>query len=181
MMARIAGRLLMRLADADVPAFDYQEYAEEMERLLGDLRAAARAAGTGQGRTLDLRPIAAAAADFRGAAREAAEAVRTFLASGADAQRAEQIARLLSGVESAMLAPNGLSDRPWYRHTFSAPGINAGYAAVAFPGVRDAIDRRDWPAARKEAEALRAALERAAGRLREAAHLASPPAGIAHP
>ena len=181
MMARIAGRLLMRLADADVPAFDYQEYAEEMERLLGDLRAAARAAGTGQGRTLDLRPVAAAAADFRAAAREAAEAVRTFLASGADAQRAEQIARVLSGVEGALLAPNGLSDRPWYRHTFSAPGINAGYAAVAFPGVRDAIDRGDWPAARKEAEALRAALERAAGRLREAAHLASPTAGVVHP
>jgi N-acetylated-alpha-linked acidic dipeptidase len=173
MMARIIGRMLMRLADADVPPFDYQEYAAEIERQLGDLRSAARAAGTGQGRTLDLRPVGAAADDFREAAREAAEALRGIVAAAPDAQRAESVARALSSVEAALLAPNGLSGRPWYRHTISAPGINAGYAAVAFPGVRDAMDRRDWQVARKEAEALRAAMERAAARLREAAHLAS--------
>jgi N-acetylated-alpha-linked acidic dipeptidase len=181
MMAKILGRMLLRLADADVPAFDYQEYAAEVERQLSELRAAARAAGTGQGRTLDLRPVGAAAADFRDAAREAAQAVHGFLASPPDAQRAETLARALAGVESAMLSPGGLSGRPWYRHTLSAPGIHAGYAAVAFPGVRDAMDRRDWPAARKEAEALRAALERAAARLREAAHLAQPHPAATHP
>ena len=176
MMARIAGRILMRLADADVPDFDYQEYAAEIERLLGDLRGAVRTAAAGQGRALDLRPVDTAAAAFREAAREEAEAVRAFVASGPDALRAEALTRALAGVESALLEPGGLGNRPWYRHTISAPGINAGYSAVAFPGVRDAMDRGDWPAARKEADALRAALERAAARLREAAHLAG-----AHP
>lgn len=177
MMARILGRMVMRMADAEVPPFDYVEYAGEIERQLPDLRAAARAARSGEGRSLDLKPVGAAAADFREAAHQAAEALPGFLATPPDIQHAETLARALCAVEAALLAPNGLSARPWYRHAISAPGMNTGYAAVAFPGVRDALDRRDWTAARKEVEVLRAALERAAARLREAAHLAAPQAG----
>ncbi len=114
----------------------------------------------------------AAAVDFEASARDADGAIRALLAGPPGAQRTEAVARTLASVESALLSPNGLTGRPWYRHTFSAPGINAGYAAVVFPGVREAIERSDWPAARREAEALREALERAAGRLREAARLA---------
>jgi len=173
MMARIAGRIVMRLADADVPAFDYTEYATEIQRLLVDLRNSVRAAGVHDGRVLDLRGIGTAANEFQAAAREAGEAVQVMLAGAADRQRAETVTHLLASVEAAMLSPSGLSGRPWYRHTFSAPGINAGYAAVVFPGVREAIERRDWPTARLEAEALREALERAAERLRQAARVAA--------
>ncbi|HXZ18649.1 MAG TPA: M28 family metallopeptidase [Candidatus Acidoferrales bacterium] len=173
MMARIAGRIVMRLADADVPAFDYGEYAAEAQRLLGDLRASARAAGVRDARVLDLRGAASAAADFQAAAREASDAVHSLLTSSPDRQRAESVAHLLAGAESALLTPGGLAGRPWYRHTFSAPGINTGYAAVVFPGVREAIERRDWATARLEAESVREALERAAERLRSAARAAS--------
>src|SRR5208282_1882650 len=55
MMARIAGRIVMRLADADVAPFDYNEYAAEVQRLLGELRGAARSAGGRDARMLDLR------------------------------------------------------------------------------------------------------------------------------
>jgi N-acetylated-alpha-linked acidic dipeptidase len=172
MMARIAGRIVMRLADADVPAFDYGEYAAEVERLLGDLRTVARAAAVRNEHPLDLQGVETAAAGFQSAAREASEAVRELLAKSPDRQRAESVARALAGVEAALLSPGGLAGRPWYRHTFSAPGINTGYAAVIFPGVREAIERRDWVTARLEAVALQEALERAADRLRQAARLA---------
>jgi N-acetylated-alpha-linked acidic dipeptidase len=172
MMARLAGRIVMRLADADVPAFDYGEYAAEVERLLGGLRAAARAAGARSKRQLDLQGVEAAAADFRAAAMDEGDAVRAMLANSPDRQRAESVAHLLADVESALLEPGGLTGRPWYRHTFSAPGINTGYAAVVFPGIREAMGRRDWATARLEAEVLREALDRAAERLRQAARLA---------
>src|SRR5208282_4442758 len=55
MMSRIAGRIVMRLADADVPPFDFSEYAAEVKRLLGELRGAARSAGGRDARMLDLR------------------------------------------------------------------------------------------------------------------------------
>ena len=180
MMARIAGRILMRLADADVPAFDYGEYAAEVERLLGDLRTAVRAATVRNEHPLDLRGVESAAAGFQAAAREASEAVRELLAKSPDRQRAESVTRALAGVEAALLTPGGLAGRPWYRHTFSAPGVNNGYAAVIFPGVREAIERRDWAAARLEAEALQEAFERAADRLRQAARLAGH-TGVAQP
>ncbi|HUJ39603.1 MAG TPA: M28 family metallopeptidase [Candidatus Acidoferrales bacterium] len=179
MMARIAGLVLMRLADADVPAYDYTEYAAEVERLLEGLHAAARSAGARGPRQLDLSGVESAAGDFQSAAREESEAVRAMLASSPDRQRTEAVAHLLAGVEQAMLAPGGLAGRPWYRHTFSAPGINTGYAAVVFPGVREAIERRDWATARLEAESLREALERAADRLRQAARLAGRPPAAA--
>ena len=173
MMARIAGLIVMRLADADVPPYDYTEYAAEVERLLEGLRAAARSAGARSPRQLDLRGLEAAAGDFQSAAREEGDAVREMLAAPPDRQRDEAVAHMLAAVEEAMLEPGGLIGRPWYRHTFSAPGINTGYAAVVFPGVREGIERRDWATARLEAEALREALERAADRLRQAARLAS--------
>ncbi len=181
MMARIAGRIVMRLADSDVPAFDYGEYAAEAQHLLGDLRAAAHAAGVRDGRVLDLQGAASAAADFRAAALEADEAVHNLLTKSPDQQLAESVSHLLAGVEAGLLAPGGLAGRPWYRHTFSAPGLNAGYAAVVFPGVREAIERRDWATARLEAESLREALERAAERLRGAARAAAGQNGPGQP
>lgn len=181
MMARISGRIVMRLADADVPAFDYGEYAAEVERLLVDLRAAARVTAGHSEHVLDLQGVVTAAAAFQAAAREEGDAVRAMLANSPDRQRAELVAHLLASVEAALLSPGGLSGRPWYRHTFSAPGINAGYAAVVFPGVREALERRDWPTARLEAEALREALERAAERLRQAARAAAGHNGASQP
>ena len=181
MMSRIAGRIVMRLADADVPAFDFSEYAAEVERPLGELRATARAAAGRNEQALDLQGVAAAAADFRAAAGEASDAVRVLLSNSPDRQRSETVTHLLAGVEAAMLSPGGLAGRPWYRHTFSAPGINTGYAAVVFPGVRETIERRDWPAARLESDALREALERAATRLRQAARAAAGHSGPGQP
>jgi N-acetylated-alpha-linked acidic dipeptidase len=173
MMAQIAGRMVMRLADGDVPAFDYTEYAAEVNRLLGELRIYVRAAGARDERLLDLRGVEAAAAGFQAEARKADDAIRAMLGNSPEARQTTAVTRALVQVETAMLSPDGLTGRPWYRHTFSAPGINTGYAAVAFPGVRDAIERRDWPAARREAAVLQEALERATERLREAARLSN--------
>jgi len=173
MMTQISGRIVMRLADADVPAFDYAEYGAEVNRLLGDLRAFVRAAGARDVRLLDLRGAEAAAAIFQTEAGKTDEAIRGMLANSPDAHQSAEMTRVLVQVETALLSPQGLTGRPWYRHTFSAPGINTGYTAVTFPGVRDAVEHRDWPAARREAQALQDALERATERLREAAKLAS--------
>ena len=176
MMAQIAGRMVMRLADSDVPAFDYSEYATEVNRLLGELHSFVRAAGARDERLVDLRGVEAAAAAFQVEAQKADEAVRAMLANSPEARQTAAATRALVQVETALLSPQGLTGRPWYRHTFSAPGINTGYAAVVFPGVRDAVERRDWPAARREATALQEALERGAERLREAARLSNHPA-----
>lgn len=162
-MARIAGIALVRLADADVLPFDYEEYSEELLRYAADLEAAVKSRGEGKLALDELRDAVAAFAASAGRANRALSA-----AAGSDT-----LNRALVLVEQDLLAPAGLSDRFWYKHTVVAPGAYAGYAAVLFPGVREPLDRGDWETARRELAVLVAALRRATARLGEVAALAA--------
>jgi N-acetylated-alpha-linked acidic dipeptidase len=71
----------------------------------------------------------------------------------------------LTDVERALLVPEGLPNRPWYRHSIYAPGEYTGYAAVVIPGVNEAIDKRDRDRAQQQINALTQALSRAANLL----------------
>ena len=85
-----------------------------------------------------------------------------------------ELNRLLASVEQSLLSPEGLSGRPWYKHTIYAPGIHAGYAAEILPGPSEALERKDRAAFREEAGSLASALRHAATRLDEIARLAQP-------
>ena len=68
----------------------------------------------------------------------------------------------LLSAERALLVPQGLPHRPWFRHAIYAPGEYTGYAAVVIPGVNEALDKGDGERAREQLAALAAALERSA-------------------
>ena len=70
--------------------------------------------------------------------------------------------RALRQAERALLLPEGLPGRPWFRHAIYAPGRYTGYAAVVIPGVNEALDKGDRELARQQAAALTAALNRSA-------------------
>jgi N-acetylated-alpha-linked acidic dipeptidase len=57
--------------------------------------------------------------------------------------------------ERKLLSPDGLPDRPWYRHLLYAPGFYTGYGVKTIPGVREAIEQKQWK--RAEEEIVRAA------------------------
>jgi N-acetylated-alpha-linked acidic dipeptidase len=92
-----------------------------------------------------------------------------------DAAQQTEMNRELVSVEQALLAPEGLSGRTWYKHTIYAPGTYTGYAAEVLPGANEALDRQDAATLAHEAAALAAALRRASARLDEFARLASSP------
>ena len=46
--------------------------------------------------------------------------------------------------DRALLRPEGLPRRPWYKHEIYAPGYYTGYDAKTIPGVREAIEERRW-------------------------------------
>ena len=75
---------------------------------------------------------------------------------------ASKLNRALRDAESALLMPEGLPNRPWYRHAIYAPGQYTGYAAVVIPGVNEAIDAGDLERARQQISALAGTLQRAA-------------------
>jgi len=159
-MARILGLEALRMADCDVLPFDYGEYASEISVYVRE--AAVRA---------DLR-FGKGNVRLDGAEKAAS---RLGKAGAAILKKQKQLPkdstrlnRALHNAERAFLLPDGLPDRPWFRHAIYAPGKYTGYAAVVVPGVNEAIDRGDRATAEREAVALADALNRAAESLESA-------------
>jgi N-acetylated-alpha-linked acidic dipeptidase len=164
-MGRIAGLTTLWMAEADVLPFDYVAYANAVENAEKQLEAAAKT----QGAPLEFGGLRAAVAGMRDAATNAQRAAEAASVNGCERAACERLNRALVEVEQALLAPGGLGGRPWYRHTIYAPGTYTGYAAVVLPGVREALDQKNWDGAKREMRALEAALSRATKKLEEAA------------
>jgi N-acetylated-alpha-linked acidic dipeptidase len=153
-MARVYGVEVVRMADADVLPYDYDEYGKEVRVYLDAAKKKAEA------------KFGTRMPDF-GAAGEAAKHFEEAGARILGKQRKppEDPTRLnaaLREAERALLLPEGLPNRPWYRHAIYAPGQYTGYAAVVIPGVNEAIDAGDLDRTRAQLTSLAAALQRAA-------------------
>jgi N-acetylated-alpha-linked acidic dipeptidase len=64
--------------------------------------------------------------------------------------------------EQQLLEEKGLPRRPWYRHTLYAPGYYTGYGVKTMPGIREAIEQRNWEEAQQQIEVDAEALSRLA-------------------
>ena len=69
--------------------------------------------------------------------------------------------------ERDLLSPEGIPDRPWFRHLIYAP--LPSYEAETLPGVREAIVAGDAARAQAQADVLARAIGRAVATLRAAA------------
>lgn len=74
--------------------------------------------------------------------------------------------------ERKLTSPEGLPDRPWFKHQIYAPGAYTGYGVKTIPAVREAIEQKKWKAADAHMarvgrilEAEAALIESAAGEL----------------
>lgn len=54
--------------------------------------------------------------------------------------------------EQNLLSKNGLPRRGWYKHTIYAPGSFTGYGVKTLPGIREAIEQRNWKEAQEQIE-----------------------------
>jgi len=158
-MARVLGLEAIRMADTDVLPYDYTAYAREISSYIA---AAKRKADDAGFTSIDFTPAQAAAARFA----TAADRIRRLQAAPpADAARLNSALRQ---AESALLAPEGLPNRPWYKHTIFAPGEFTGYAAVVIPGVNEALDAKDANRASQQLSVLAQALDRSTQTLENA-------------
>jgi N-acetylated-alpha-linked acidic dipeptidase len=152
-MARVLGLEAVRMADADVLPYNYVTYAHSITSYIEAAKKRATDSGLS---SLDFAPALAAAARFGTVAKEAHD--RQIAPTG-------DLAKLnlaLRQTETALISEAGLPNRPWYRHTIYAPGQYTGYAAVAIPGVNEAIDAKDPSRAAQQLAVLTHALDRAA-------------------
>jgi len=153
-MARVFGLEALRMSDADVLPYNYEEYGIEIEAYLE--AAKKRAADKFGERALDFAAVNAAARHFE-------EAGLKMLARQKSPPRdPARLNQALLNAERGLLVPEGLPHRPWFRHAIYAPGEYTGYAAVVIPGVNEALDKGDSQRARQQLAVLAAALERGA-------------------
>ena len=156
-MARIFGLEALRMADADVLPYDYAAYAREILQYLDAAKTKTRNSSHDSGLdSLDFTAADSAAARFTAAAQKVHQ-----LQSAPSGDLAHLNAALRQA-ETDLLAPSGLPNRPWYRHTIYAPGEYTGYAAVVIPGVNEAIDQKNPALAAQQLAVLAQALDRAA-------------------
>lgn len=160
-VARLAGTLLLRLANADVPAIDMgdaglrvREYVEAVAALRPGL-------------SLEELKRKATSLEVEGNAL-ACEVEAALVAGRLAAPAANELSRLLTAAERGFVDERGLVNRPWYRHLVFAPGVNAGYAAETLPGLRDAVASGDDSAISRESARLGAAIDRVTATVREA-------------
>jgi len=61
----------------------------------------------------------------------------------------DKLNKLLYHAEQQLLS-DGLPRRPWYKHTIYAPGFYTGYGVKTLPGIREAIEQRNWTEAQEQ-------------------------------
>ena len=153
-MARVYGLEALRMADADVLPYDFEDYGKEILVYLDAAKTKAR------DKFGDKAPDFAAAI---AGARHLEEAGAKMLQKQRKIPAApDRMNTALRQAERALLIPEGLPNRPWFHHAIYAPGQYTGYAAVVIPGVNEAIDLGDVHRTEQQLAALAAALHRSA-------------------
>ena len=67
---------------------------------------------------------------------------------------------ILMKMEQTLTSSEGLPRRPWYVHELYAPGFYTGYDVKTLPGIREAIEQRNWKEANEQTEAVANAILR---------------------
>ncbi len=198
-LTKTAGRATLRLADAGRLPFDFkalyqtaETYLEEVMNLLDDIREETKienqmiedhrfayAADPVKNTVLPEAKPPVPYLDFsplRNALARLAATVQTLSPSettGAPTD-IEAVNALFYRAEQQLLVDTGLPRRPWYRHTLYAPGYYTGYGVKTLPGIREAIEQRNWQEAREQISVVEQALVRYTDTLEEAAKYMKP-------
>ncbi|SPF38872.1 Glutamate carboxypeptidase II [Candidatus Sulfotelmatobacter kueseliae] len=167
LMSQLWGVTALRLANADLLPFDFATYAANIRQFVDELekgknmwRQPPSAVQPGEARQaqLDLKPILDAIDAFEVAGKKLNNSLREKLASGQiDPKLAATLNHGMMQVERNWLNPDGIPGRPWFKHILY--GARFTYAHLELPGLTEAVEARDWPRAKQQAEILEHALE----------------------
>jgi N-acetylated-alpha-linked acidic dipeptidase len=199
-LAKIGGRMMLRLADADILFFDFQRLAIHLGKYLGELRETADkmrqetaqqnryveegiyrlAADPLENRTLpemreavpvfDFSPLESALSKIKSDSDLFLRAWENFQRSAQDIslERKRELDKTIFQAERNLLRPEGLPRRPWFKNYLDAPGFYTGYGAKTLPGIREAIENRNWPEAEEQIRLTAEVLERYAAGIEKA-------------
>ncbi len=191
-LAQTMGSAAMRMADADLLPFEFDNLAETVQGYVGELKElhdeeAAKIAETNRevddgiyaatadphhpltppkkqtaAPALNFVPLENADQGLTRAGSRYEQAYSTAMANGASPALLAQVNEIIRRGDEELLANDGLPKRPWYKHLLYAPGYYTGYGVKTLPGVREAIEQQAWGEAEVEIGRAAAAVTREA-------------------
>jgi N-acetylated-alpha-linked acidic dipeptidase len=195
-LAETIGTVVMRLADADLLPYDFtnftdtiQKYVDELDKLWKsksdeikernkEIEEGVFSAIADPKKTLvppkveDVPPFLNFAPLRNGLEklqRSAEHYEKAAQKLALDKKPLAAVNRSLAQVERALTLPDGLPGRPWFKHQIYAPGMYTGYGVKTIPGVREAIEQKNWQQADEQCLRAGKVLENAAAAIEEIA------------
>jgi N-acetylated-alpha-linked acidic dipeptidase len=158
-LSQTNGTIVMRLADADVLPFEFTNLAETFGRYVDEIDKLAKKSIPPK--AIDLTKLSAAVRTLTDSARRYEEALTKATAKGfQNVKQVQALNQLLYQSERRLTSEQGLPRRPWFKHQIYAPGFYTGYGVKTIPGVREAIEQKQWndvePQTKNAAAALQA-------------------------
>ena len=179
-LAKTAGHITLRMANADILPFELNawyktvsEYMDEVIETTNSMRKQAEKqqqlvaekayvlaadpkdnlkAPTAESDVpyLDFSPLQNALASVKASVQGFSKTDFTSLS----ASKQEMVNAKLKDLEKALLSDSGLPRRPWFKHQIYAPGFYTGYGVKTLPGVREAIEQKNFEEAQEQIEKL---------------------------
>jgi N-acetylated-alpha-linked acidic dipeptidase len=194
-LSKVCGHTVLRLANADTLPFEFTNfadtvnmYANEVIKLADTMRDETRSANEiiANGMLAAVQdptqkfvmPIPKVAVPFlnfaplqNAVARltvSAKEFQKTNVGKTISPDARRQLDLALMNTERSMTG-SGLPRRDWFRHEIYAPGFYTGYGVKTLPGIREAIEQRNWKEASDEISVVARTIENAADAIDRAA------------
>jgi N-acetylated-alpha-linked acidic dipeptidase len=163
-LVQAAGTATLRLADAQVLPFEFTNLAETINGYVDELTKLPT-------QNVDLAPLRAAASQLQRAADNYDRVVRSKPVNGSTLSTSELKAlnALLYQSERKLLSGAGLPRREWFKHQIYAPGFYTGYGVKTLPGVREALEQKNWVEANEQVKIVSQILTGMAAHVNEAA------------
>lgn len=193
--AQTTGRMVLRLANADVLPFEFVTFADTLTRYVDELTKLAQTARSEteeRNRLVRERAFEIAAdptktfiapkleppvpylnfAPLQNAISRLQQSSRAYEESAAGGAPDARLDQALMHIEQTLTRPEGLPRRPWFRHQILAPGFYTGYGVKTVPGVREAIEQKQWSEANQQIEIVARIIEKYAAEVDRATEIA---------
>ena len=182
-LAKIAGRIVLRLANAEVLPFEFQAWHTTVQGYLTEINALTNMmrGAVEQHNNLINKKVFSLTADpkkpFNQPVKKAIVPYVDFsplynalanLKVTIDTLEGKSLISLVSKdalndklmhAEQVLTFVSGLPRRSWYRHQIYAPGFYTGYGVKTLPGVREAIEQENWEECRSQVTILATILQ----------------------
>jgi N-acetylated-alpha-linked acidic dipeptidase len=195
-LSKTVGHTVLRMANADVLPFDFRNlykivngYVTDLINMTEDMRESTKienelirnndykfATDTALHMNppepqaevpyIDFSPLQNALAEMQTVTDSLWSKWNKNVSSPADADAFNKVLYL---AEQQLLLSSGLPKRSWYKHVIYAPGLYTGYGVKTMPGVREAIEQRNWKEAQQQISIASDAINKFANYLNNAA------------